>query len=52
MIIIKIDCCGHPQMLCSLSIWMFSDAMQVKGLSKGNTDPDIAFTMLVGIGSS
>ena len=33
MIIIKIDCCGHPQMLCSLSIWTSSDIMQTKGLS-------------------
>ena len=33
MIIIKIDCCGHPQMLYSLSIWMLSDAMQAKGLT-------------------
>ena len=32
MIIIKIDCCGHPQMLCSLSVWTSSDAMQAKGL--------------------
>ena len=32
MIIIKIDCCGRPQMLCSLSIWTSSDAMQAKGL--------------------
>ena len=33
MIIIKIDCHGHPQMLCGLNIWMLSDTMQVKGLS-------------------
>ena len=30
--IIKIDCHGHPQTLCSLSIWTSSDVMQVKGL--------------------
>ena len=32
MIIIKINCCRRPQMLCSLSIWMSSDAMWAKGL--------------------
>ena len=32
MIIIKVDCCGRPQMLCGLSIWTSSDAMQAKGL--------------------
>ena len=37
MIIIKIDCCGCSQMLCSLSIWMLSDAMWAKGLSKKMT---------------
>ena len=30
MIIIKIDCCGCPQTLCSLSVWMSSDVMQAK----------------------
>ena len=33
MIIIKIDCCGRPQTLCGLSIWMSSDAMRAKGLN-------------------
>ena len=33
MIIIKIDCCGHPQMLCGLSVWTLSDAMRAKGLT-------------------
>ena len=32
MIIIKIDCCGCPQTLCGLSIWMSADAMWAKGL--------------------
>ena len=44
MIIIKIDCCGHPQTLCGLSIWMSSDVMQVKGLSR--TTPGIQQTTL------
>ena len=34
MIIIKIDCCGLPQTLCRLSVWMSSDAMRAKGLSQ------------------
>ena len=42
MMIIKIDCCGHPQMLCSLSIWMSSDVMWVKGLNI--VHPTIKFT--------
>ena len=32
MIIIKIDCCGCPQTLCGLNVWMSSDVMQAKGL--------------------
>ena len=32
MIIIKIDCCGRSQTLCSLRVWMLSDAMWAKGL--------------------
>ena len=34
MIIIKIDCCGRPQMLCGLSVWISSDTMRVKGLKE------------------
>ena len=36
MIIIKVDCCGRPQMLCGLSVWTSSDAMWAKGLNNFN----------------
>ena len=33
MILIKIDCSGHSQMLCGLSVWSLLVAMWAKGLS-------------------
>ena len=33
MILIKIDCCGHSQTLCGLSVWSLSVAVRAIGLN-------------------